>query len=85
MAYTILIHVANEDAIMAEVDELPAATDTWLKIANPRRKDNKDLHYLLNDVTTIMLPIWRISFVEILPNKDEEEIITTVREDRTRY
>ncbi len=85
MAYTILIHVANEDAIMAEVDELPAATDTWLKIANPRRKDNKDLHYLLSDVTTIMLPTWRISFVEILPNKDEEEIITTVREDRTRY
>jgi hypothetical protein len=84
MPYTLLLHIANEDPVVLETDDLPGPTDQWIKGSNPRRKDNKDLHYLMPDVTTVIFPTWRINFIEIMPGKDEEEIITVVRDDRQR-
>lgn len=80
MAQTVVIHIMNEDPIVGEVDELPSAQDTLLAVHNPRRRDGKDLHYLQNDVVTVMWPVAQISFIEILPTGFEEEIIGHVRE-----
>jgi hypothetical protein len=80
MAYTVLIHIANEDPVVGEIDELPAPSDTSLRVQNPRKRDGKDLHYLQNDVTTVIWPWSRISFLEILPSGAEDEIIGFVRE-----
>lgn len=77
---TILVHVQNEDAILCEIDNLPGASDTLLTIKNPRRKDGKDISYIEPSVTTIIWPISRISFIEILPGAEEEEVISFVRE-----
>lgn len=80
MAYTVLIHIANEDPVVGEIEELPAAADTSLRVQNPRKRDGKDLHYLQSDVTTVLWPWSRISFVEVLPSGGEDEIIGFVRE-----
>jgi len=80
MAYTVLIHIANEDPVVGEVDELPTPADQSLRVQNPRKRDGKDLHYLQNDVTTVIWPWSRISFVEVLPSGAEDEIIGFVRE-----
>jgi hypothetical protein len=80
MAYTIVVHVTNEDPIVGEVDQLPAAADTLITLHNPRRRDGKDLHYLQSDVVTVIWPIYQIAFMEILPSQAEEEIIGFVRE-----
>jgi hypothetical protein len=85
MPYTLLLHIANEDPVLVEVDEMPNVTDQWIKGSNPRRRDNKDVHYILAEVTTVLFPTWRINFVEVMPGDDREEIITTVRDERTRY
>jgi hypothetical protein len=39
-----LVHVKNEDPIVAELDEVPSATDTLIILKNPRRRDGKDIH-----------------------------------------
>jgi hypothetical protein len=84
MPFTLLLHIANEDPVVMEVDDMPAPTDQWIKGNNPRRKDNKDLHYLMPDVVTVIFPTWRINFIEVMPGKDDqEEIIGIVRENRT--
>jgi hypothetical protein len=75
-----LVHVKNEDPIVAELDEVPSATDTLIILKNPRRRDGKDIHYLDNQVTLVIFPYERINFVEILPGAEEEEIISFVRE-----
>ncbi|HET60408.1 MAG TPA: hypothetical protein ENN32_08575 [Chloroflexi bacterium] len=75
-----LVHVKNEDPIVAELDELPSATDNLIILKNPRRRDGKDIHYLDNQVTLVIFPYERINFVEILPGAEEEEIISFVRE-----
>ncbi len=80
MAYTIVVHLTNEDAVVGEMDEIPSPGDTLLVINNPRRIDGKDLHYLTEDVVTVIWPVSRINFLEILPTKEEEEIISFVRE-----
>ena len=76
----VLVHVKNEDPILAEMDEIPGTTDTLIILKNPRRRDGKDVTYLDNQVQTVLFPYERINFVEILPGEEEEEIISFVRE-----
>ena len=80
MAHTIVVHIPNEDPIVGEIDELPAASDTMITLHNPRRRDGKDLHYLQSDVVTVIWPVAQVTFIEILPTRAEEEIIGFVRE-----
>ena len=80
MAYTVVIHLPNEDPICGELDQLPAAGDTIVIVHNPRRRDGKDVHYLSNDIITVIWPINQISFIEVMPGEGEERIIGFVRE-----
>lgn len=80
MTTTIILHVANEEPILGEVDELPNPDDTLLVINNPRRKDGKDIHYIDSEVTVVIWPISKLAFLEVLPSESEEEIIGFVRE-----
>lgn len=80
MPYTVILHVQNTDPIVGEVEELPATTDTMVVLQNPRLRDGKDIHYLADNVVTVYWPVEKLSFIEILAGKEEEEIIGFVRE-----
>ncbi len=80
MASTVVVHISNEDPIVGELDELPSPTDTIVVIHNPRRRDGKDVHYLSNDVVTVIWPVNQISFIEVMPSEAGEQIIGFVRE-----
>ncbi len=80
MPYTIIIHPTGEEPIIGEVEELPKPTDTSITINSPRKIDGKELHYLAESVLTVIWPIHRLNFIEVLPTKAEEEIIGFVRE-----
>ncbi|RMG97324.1 MAG: hypothetical protein D6706_08745 [Chloroflexi bacterium] len=77
---TVIVHIANEDAIVCELDELPKPEDQIITVHNPRRRDGKDIHYLDEDVTTVIFPWHRINFIQVLPSADIEEVIGFVRE-----
>ncbi len=77
---TVIVHLQNEDPILGEVDALPTPTDTLIILKSPRMKDGKDLRNLEANVTMAIWPISRVSFIEVLPSGEEEEIITFVRE-----
>jgi hypothetical protein len=77
---TVLIHLNNEEAVLAEIDQLPAPSDNLVVVTNPRRRDGKDLLYLDSNVTTVLFPVYRINFIEIVPSGEEEEIIGHFRE-----
>jgi hypothetical protein len=80
MAYSVLVHLTNEDAVMGEMEELPASTANFITVANPRRRDGKDLPYLQGNVTTVMWATHRVSFIEVVPGEAEEKLVTFVRE-----
>jgi hypothetical protein len=77
---TLLIHITNEEPVMGEVDELPAATDLLVVLKNPRKRDGKDLPYLEQNVTQVIWPMNRINYIEIIPGAEEEDIVSFVRE-----
>jgi hypothetical protein len=80
MAIPVLVHISGEDAVRGEVEDLPTPADTIITINNPRRRDGKDLRYLLDNVVTVVYPMHRINFIEILPSVEEERIIGPIRE-----
>jgi hypothetical protein len=80
MPIPVLIHIMNEDPVLGEVEQLPGPADTNLLVNNPRRKDGKDVSFLLNSVTQVVWPISRIAFIEVLPGEEGEKIIGFVRE-----
>lgn len=80
MAYTVLVHVAGEEAILAEIEDLPKPGDFLITIENPRRRDGKDLPYIQPEVTTVIWMLHNISFIEVMPSGADDELITFVRE-----
>lgn len=80
MSISVLLHISGEDPVIGEVEEMPTTTDTTIMVNNPRRRDDKDLPYLHETVTTVIWPMHRINFIEILPSKEEEDLIGFVRE-----
>lgn len=77
---SVIVHFLNEDPIVGEVDVLPSPGDTLLSVKNPRKKDGKDVPYLEPNVTVVVWPMGRISFIEVISTGPDEEIITFVRE-----
>ena len=79
MAHLLLIHLANEDPIIVETENLPTETSTCIIGMHPRRRDNKEVHFILPDVTQVIFPWTRINFIEVLPS-GEEEVFKPFRE-----
>lgn len=80
MAITVIVHIENQDPVVGEMEELPSASDQFIQIKNPRMRDGKDLSYLVEGVTTVLWPIVRINYIELMPTEEEEKIIGFVRE-----
>ena len=80
MSHSIILHITGETSIAGEIEELPKPTDTIILVMNPRQKDGKDLHYLDNNVTKVIWPLAKVSFIEILEGTGEEKIIGFVRD-----
>jgi hypothetical protein len=81
MSRLVILHILNSEPILGEIDEMPSPTDNIITIHNPRHIDGKDLSFLQEQVSTVVWPIEKINFIEIMPGEDdEEEIIGFVRE-----
>ena len=80
MPITVYVHLSGEDPIVGEIEALPAPTDTVITVNNPRKRDGKDLDYLQRNVVTALWPIHRVTYIEVMPSAEEEQLIGFVRE-----
>jgi hypothetical protein len=81
MAITVIVHILNADAIMAEIDELPTLTSNFITCTNPRARDGKPIVYIDHQATRVMFPWHRISFVETLPSEEDQAEIESFFRD----
>lgn len=77
---TVYVHIEGLETSLMEIEEMPTVTDTLLIGKNPRRRDGKDLPFILPDVTTIVIPLIKVLFIEVLSQEEEEDFETFIRE-----
>lgn len=80
MAYTLLMHLVGEEAFLCEADQLPNPDDTTLVVSNLRRRDGKDVNFLDSSVKSVIFPLARINFIEVMQAEEEEEIVGFARD-----
>jgi hypothetical protein len=80
VAYTLVLHINNSDPVVGEVEELPTPTDNLILLNNPRKIDGKELTSVTENVISMIWPIDRINFIEVLVEREDQEIIGFVRE-----
>jgi hypothetical protein len=80
MAYTVLIHILNEEAIVGEIERIPEPMDQVLIVRNLRHRDGRDVSYVLPETDTVAYPWQRIHCLEILPSEAEEDVVSFIRE-----
>jgi len=77
---SVIVHINNEDAVVCEMEDMPEPSSVYITLLNPRFRDGGDLHYLDENVTSMMLPWHRVNFVQILPSGETEDVIGFVRD-----
>ena len=77
---TVYVHIEGLETTLMEIEDLPGPTDTIIIGRNPRRRDGKDAPYMLQEVNTVIIPVHRLVFVEVMTDEQEEEIETFIRE-----
>ncbi len=80
MSTTVIVHIRNAEPMLAEIEELPQASDTLITLSNPRQRDGKDLLFLERNVVNVIWPLAEISFIEILPGETAEDVVSFIRE-----
>lgn len=69
---TLLLHLNNAEPIKLDVDEMPNAADNFIIGKNPRDRIEKEVVWLDDGVTTVMIPTWRITLIQVLPSAEDE-------------
>jgi hypothetical protein len=70
---TIQVHVSNQDPIKLDVEELPKMSDNAVMGSNPRDRTEKEVQWIDDGVTTIIIPWSRINLIQVLPDQDAIE------------
>jgi hypothetical protein len=69
---SLLVHISNSEPVKIDVDELPDPKDVAIIGKNPRERSDKELAWLDEGVNTVILPWWRINYVQVLPGVEDE-------------
>lgn len=78
----LLVHLANSNPVKVDVDELPDPNATNLICKNPRDKTDREVEWIEEGVTQIILPWWRINYIQVLPSEaDRPEFPLPFRND----
>lgn len=70
---TLLVHIANSEPIKMDVEELPDLSQLAIVGNNPRDRKDRELNWVDDGVSTIIMPWWRINYIQVLPDTDVSE------------
>jgi hypothetical protein len=77
---SLILHIANQEPVIVDVEEVPKATDTMVIGNNPRDRKEEYVDWVEDNVVTVAIPIWRINYFEVLPESDDEDFVTFYRD-----
>ena len=62
-----VLHITNEQPLLADLFELPSPTDVALRLTNLRSLDGKRPIFVDDSKSVFLFPYHRVSFIEIPP------------------
>ncbi|GAC1359513.1 MAG: hypothetical protein NVS4B8_24170 [Herpetosiphon sp.] len=71
MARTVILHIANEDPVVCEMEREPQPSDNFVVVTNVRRRDGKDVAYISSACTGVLFPWAKVTFIEFMPNEED--------------
>ncbi len=80
MAHLVLLHLLNEEPVLAEMEKLPEPTDQVLIVSAVRKMDGHEVTFLQPNAGTVIFPWSRVQCVEIMGGAAEEEIVSFIKE-----
>ena len=66
MTIPAIIHLAGEDAIFGELDEVPNPTHNFVFLRKIRQKNGKELAYVADGAEVFLFAWHKITFIEIM-------------------
>lgn len=83
MAHRVIVHLMDEDPIVAELERMPEPEDASITVFDPRREDGKQIHYLRDGSAAVVFPLHRVSSIEIFAEDIAREEEVTFYRDET--
>jgi hypothetical protein len=78
---SVIAHISQEDPFLAEMIELPKSTDNVMEFFNPRLRDGKPLRYASPGMSSLIFPLHRVMFVEVMASEEERaQVVEFFRE-----
>ena len=84
MAIQVIVHVVNEEAFIAEMEDMPPTGASFIVISNPRSRENKSLQWAMSGAIRFIFPLDRIAFIELMMSEQDREGIEPLYRDRGR-
>ena len=82
MGKSVIIHLMGEDPMVAEIEQMPVAGDTFVTLTNARRRDGKSIPNHTQGAQAFLYPMHRITFIEFMEGaKQEERVVEFFREE----
>jgi hypothetical protein len=69
---TLQVHIANGEPIKLDVEEMPSMSDIAIVGSNPRDRQEREVSWIDDGVSTVIIPWSRINYIQIMPSEDEE-------------
>lgn len=77
---TVYVHLDGLESVLAELEQMPDPNDLLITCHNCRRRDGKEIQFIMREVTKVVFPMSVIKFIEVMPTDEGEEIETFIRE-----
>jgi hypothetical protein len=82
MARSVIIHLINEDPVLADMEELPSASATCVYFTNPRKRDGKPVGWATPGATAFVFSMARVNFIEVMTSEEDKSKVVFPFRDR---
>ena len=81
-----ILHISGEESILCEIETMPQPTDNFVVVFNPTRKDGKPIPTLESNVTSVIFPWTRVTYIELFEERNQREnVVGFFRENDGRH
>lgn len=84
MSTRVTVHVNNDDPFVADMEELPEASASFVYVTNPRTREGRPVAWNSGSTKGFIFPLWRITYIEVMVTDDDIDAVKAFYKDQLR-